>query len=91
MVGAGAGGLAGGLLGALIGSGIPEEHAAAYESGVKSGGIVLRANPRSNEDASFIENRWRECGGEQIYSNAGQQASAANAASARATNSRRRF
>jgi hypothetical protein len=51
LVGAGAGGLTGGLLGALIGSGIPEEHAEAYESGIKSGGIVLRANPRTAEDA----------------------------------------
>lgn len=73
LVGAGAGGLTGGLLGALVGSGIPEEHAAAYESGVKSGGIVLRASPRSAEDASYIESQWKSCGGEQIYSNASQQ------------------
>jgi uncharacterized protein (TIGR02271 family) len=73
LVGAGAGGLAGGLLGALVGSGIPEEHAEVYESGVKSGGIVLRAMPRNAEDAAFIESKWKSCGGEQIYSNATQQ------------------
>ena len=43
LVGAGAGGLTGGLVGALIGAGIPEEQAEAYETGIKSGGIVLRA------------------------------------------------
>lgn len=73
LVGAGAGGLAGGLVGALIGAGIPEEHAAAYESGIKSGGIVLRANPRNAEDADYFESQWKSCGGEQIYSNASQQ------------------
>lgn len=72
LVGAGAGGLAGGLVGALIGSGIPEEHAAAYETGIKSGGIVLRATPRTAEDAAFIESKFKSCGGEQVYSNASQ-------------------
>ena len=70
LVGAGAGGLAGGLVGALIGAGIPEEHAAQYESGIKSGGIVIRANPRTAEDAAFIESKFKSCGGEQVYSNA---------------------
>ena len=73
LVGAGAGGLAGGLVGALIGAGIPEEHAAAYEEGVKSGGIVIRATPRTAEDAEFIESKFKSCGGTQIYSNAAQQ------------------
>ena len=72
LVGAGAGGLAGGLLGALVGSGIPEENAAAYETGIKSGGIVLRATPRTAEDAAFIESKFKSCGGEQVYSNASQ-------------------
>src|SRR5918998_5236172 len=45
LVGAGAGGLAGGLVGALVGYGIPEEHAAEYESGIKQGGIVLSVRP----------------------------------------------
>ncbi len=70
LVGGGAGGLAGGLIGALIGSGIPEEHAEAYETGIKSGGIVLRVTPETAEDARAIENRWEACGGEQIFSNA---------------------
>jgi hypothetical protein len=74
LVGAGAGGLAGGLLGALVGSGIPEEHAEAYESGIKSGGIVIRATPRTAEDAAFIESKFKSCGGGQVYSNAAEQA-----------------
>lgn len=91
LVGAGAGGLAGGLIGALIGSGIPEEHAEAYESGIKSGGIVLRANPRNAEDAAYIESQWRSCGGEQIYSNAARQnSSAVNATGAGTMNAARR-
>lgn len=72
LVGAGAGGLAGGLIGALVGSGIPEEHAEAYETGIKSGGIVLRAYPENAEDAVFIESKWEACGGTQIFSNAEQ-------------------
>jgi hypothetical protein len=80
LVGAGAGGLTGGLIGALIGSGIPEDHAAAYESGIQSGGIVLRTHPRTPEEASLIESNWRECGGENVYSNlARKDASAAGA------------
>ncbi len=82
LVGAGAGGLAGGLVGALVGYGIPEEQATAYESGIKSGGIVLRATPRNAEDAAHLENKWKTCGGEQIYSNAAQQRTTATAATA---------
>ncbi|HEX6126974.1 MAG TPA: hypothetical protein VFZ23_16495 [Pyrinomonadaceae bacterium] len=79
LVGAGAGGLTGGLIGALIGSGIPEDRAAAYESGIQSGGIVLRTHPRTSEEASLIESNWRECGGEYVYSSARTDASAAGA------------
>lgn len=79
LVGAGAGGVAGGLIGALVGSGIPEEQAAVYEAGVKTGGIVLRVAPRTAEDAAFIESKWKACGGEQIYSNAAQTTTTATA------------
>ncbi len=68
LVGAGAGGLTGGLIGALVGSGIPEEHAAEYETGIKSGGTVLGVNPRSNEDADFLEREFSNCGGTNVYS-----------------------
>jgi len=67
LAGAGAGGIAGGVIGALVGSGIPEERAKIYESGVKDGRIVMGVNPRNDDDANHIENSWRENKGEEIY------------------------
>jgi len=67
LTGAGAGGLAGGLIGALVGWGIPEEHAKAYESGLKEGGIVMGVNPRTDEDAAYFEQEWKKNRGEQVY------------------------
>ena len=67
LAGAGAGGLTGGLVGALIGSGIPEERAREYEEGIKGGGIVMGVNPRTQEDADYFENEWRNSRGESIY------------------------
>lgn len=51
---------AGGIIGALVGSGIPEERAKLYESGVKNGNIVMGVHPRNDEDAKFFENNWRD-------------------------------
>ena len=65
--GAGAGGLTGGLLGGLVGSGIPEEHAKVYESGIKEGGIVVGVKPRNVEDADYVANEWKTYRGENIY------------------------
>jgi uncharacterized protein YjbJ (UPF0337 family) len=67
LTGAGAGGLTGGLVGALIGSGIPEDRAALYEEGVKSGGAVVGVTPRNDEDAEYFENHFRTNRGEHIY------------------------
>lgn len=68
LAGAGAGGAAGGLLGALVGSGIPEDRAKVYEEGLKSGGTVLGVNPRSNEDADYFENEWKNnYRGQHVY------------------------
>ena len=67
LAGAGAGGLTGGLVGALIGSGIPEERAKYYESGIQEGGAVVGVTPRSPEDADYFENEWRNYKGEHIY------------------------
>lgn len=86
LVGGGAGGLAGGLIGALIGSGIPEEHAEIYETGVKSGGIVLRATPNSAEDARDIESKWTKCGGQNIYTDATEVSKTAAVAGRETTN-----
>jgi hypothetical protein len=59
--------LTGGLIGALVGSGIPEDRAKEYETGVNEGGIVMGVNPRSDEDAEYFENEWRTHRGEHIY------------------------
>jgi len=67
LAGAGAGGLTGGLIGALVGSGIPKEHAAEYESGIKQGGIVMGVHPRTDEDAAYFENEWKNYGGHSIH------------------------
>ncbi len=67
LAGAGAGGLTGGVIGALIGSGIPEDRAKEYESGIKNGGIVMGVNPRTDEDAQYFENEWKSSQGERIY------------------------
>jgi hypothetical protein len=66
LAGAGAGGLTGGLVGALIGSGIPEEHAAEYESGIKNGGIYMGVNARNDEDAQYFHNEFSRNGGSHV-------------------------
>jgi uncharacterized protein YjbJ (UPF0337 family) len=67
LAGAGAGGLTGGLVGALIGSGIPEDRAREYETGIKEGGIVMGVNPRTDEDADYFEREFRTHRGESVY------------------------
>lgn len=67
LAGAGAGGLTGGIVGALIGSGIPEDRAKDYESGIKKGGIVMGVKPRNQEDADYLANEWKNNKGEHVY------------------------
>jgi hypothetical protein len=67
LAGGGAGALTGGLIGALVGHGIPEEHAKLYEQGIKDGGIVMGVNPRTTEDADYLENEWRSNRAESLY------------------------
>lgn len=67
LAGAGAGSITGGIIGALVGSGIPEERAKLYESGIKEGNIVMGVNPRNSEDAKYFENNWRTNRGEEIH------------------------
>jgi hypothetical protein len=62
LAGAGAGGAAGGLVGALIGYGIPEERVKVYDEGIRRGGILMGVRPRSEEDATYFENEWRNYG-----------------------------
>jgi len=67
LAGAGAGGVTGGLIGALVGSGIPEDRARLYESGVKDGKIVMGVNPRNEEDAKYFQNEWNSNKAEQVH------------------------
>jgi len=67
LAGAGAGGLTGGLVGALVGSGIPEEHAAEYEEGIKNGGIVMGVKPRNAEDAKYFEDQFKSNNADKVY------------------------
>ncbi len=56
----------GGIIGALVRSGIPEERAKLYESGINSGDIVMGVTPRNGEDAKYFEQNWRTNKGEEI-------------------------
>jgi hypothetical protein len=67
LAGAGAGGLTGGLVGALVGSGIPEEHAAEYEEGIKNGGIVMGVKPRNAEDSKYFEEQFKSNDADKVY------------------------
>lgn len=67
LAGAGAGSVAGGAIGALVGAGIPEERAKQYQAGLSEGGIVLGVNPRSDDDAEYVEREWKNSRGEHIY------------------------
>ncbi len=67
LAGAGAGGAAGGLVGALVGSGIPEETASAYETGIREGGVVLGFRPRTVAEANEVAEVWEKYNGQQIY------------------------
>lgn len=67
LAGAGAGGVTGGLIGALVGSGLPEERARLYESGVKEGKIVMGVHPRNEDDAKYFQTDWSSKKAEQIH------------------------
>src|SRR5688500_5913728 len=68
LAGAGAGGITGGLVGALVGAGIPEVRVKHYEKGIQSGGILMGVQPRTDEDAVFLEREWQKAGGTHVYS-----------------------
>lgn len=67
LAGAGAGGITGGIIGALVGSGIPEDRAKIYESGIKDGHVVMGVNPRNDDDADYLEQNWKSNKGREIY------------------------
>ncbi len=66
LAGAGAGAATGGLIGALIGAGIPEDRVAAYESGIRDGGIVVGTRARDDEHAAALERDFGNYGGTSI-------------------------
>ncbi len=67
LAGAGAGGITGGIVGALVGAGIPEDRAKKYEKGIKEGDIVMGVQPRNEDDASYLEEDWRQYEAHDIY------------------------
>ncbi|MBC7607263.1 MAG: hypothetical protein H7199_09970 [Burkholderiales bacterium] len=67
LAGAGAVGIAGGLIGALVGSGIPEDHAKIYESGIKYGHVVMGVRPHNDEVATYLEDNWKSNRGKEVY------------------------
>lgn len=67
IAGAGAGAASGGLIGALIGWNIPEERVKHYEQGIKEGGILMGMRTRNDEDATYLENEWKQNRGEHVY------------------------
>lgn len=67
LAGGGAGGAAGGIIGGLVGMGIPEERAELYEQDITEGKVVITANPRDSEDASYIESIMRSNNAENVY------------------------
>jgi hypothetical protein len=66
LAGAGAGGFTGGVIGALVGAGIPEHRARVYDAGLRSGGILIGVEAKSNEDADTIEKLLADLGAEHV-------------------------
>jgi hypothetical protein len=67
LAGGGAGAVTGGVLGALIGAGIPEANAEAYQGALRNGGVVIGVVPRDGDDASAIQERFRNLRGESVF------------------------
>jgi hypothetical protein len=66
LAGAGAGAATGGVIGALVGAGIPEYRAKVYETGLRTGGILLGVEPKSDEEADKLEELLDALGGEHV-------------------------
>jgi hypothetical protein len=64
---AGAAGAAAGLIGVLADWGIPEQRVREYEAGVHDGGILVSVKARNDDDARYIEQRWRALGGTHVH------------------------
>lgn len=66
LAGAGAGAATGGLIGALVGAGIPEHRAKVYDAGLRSGGILVGVEAKSDEEADKLEQLLEDLGAEHI-------------------------
>lgn len=66
LAGAGAGAATGGVIGALIGAGIPEYRAKVYEAGLKSGGILIGVEAKSEEEIERLEELMESVGAEHV-------------------------
>ena len=67
LAGAGAGGLTGGLVGGLIGTGIPEERAKLYDSGIKKGNVFMGVHAKNHEEAQDLQKSWKNNKGEEVH------------------------
>lgn len=66
LAGGGAGAVTGGLIGLLVGYGIPEENAQAYHEALKEGGVIIGVVPRSSQDASAIQQEFKDLHGDSV-------------------------
>jgi hypothetical protein len=66
LAGLGAGAATGGIIGALVGAGIPEHRAKVYDAGLRSGGILIGVESKSDDDADKLEQLLEDLGGEHI-------------------------
>jgi hypothetical protein len=68
LAGAGAGAATGGVIGALIGAGIPEYRAKVYDTELRSGGILVGVEARSDEEVDRLEELLEDVGAEHVRS-----------------------
>ena len=68
LAGAGAGAATGGVIGALVGAGIPEYRAKVYDAGLRSGGILVGVEARSDEEVERLEQLLEDVGAEHVRS-----------------------
>jgi hypothetical protein len=66
LAGGGAGALTGGLIGLLAGAGIPAQNVEAYQAALRDGGVVFGVVPRNREDATELQERFREFNAENV-------------------------
>ncbi|MFN2529924.1 MAG: hypothetical protein ABR555_01375, partial [Pyrinomonadaceae bacterium] len=66
LAGAGAGGATGGVIGALIGAGIPEYRAKVYDTELRSGGILIGVEARSEDEVDRLEELLQDVGGQHV-------------------------